>query len=132
MEPDNRYYWNGPLPETQAPASTPEPWAETKIVGKPVVRVDAYDRVSGSAVYPSDVVLPDMLHVAVLWCPHSHAKITKLDTSAAEQMAGVRAVLRDGVVGTNVPWFAGAGGFASRVFVSPSRTEGEEVAAVAA
>ena len=132
MEPDNRYYWNGPLPETQAPAGTPEPWAETKIVGKPVVRIDAYDRVSGSAVYPSDVVLPDMLHVAVLWCPHAHAKITKLDTSAAEKMPGVRAVLRDGVVGTNIPWFAGAGGFASRLFDSHCRTEGEEVAAVAA
>ena len=52
MDLDDRYYWNGPLPETQAPASTPEPWGDTKVVGKPVVRVDAYDRVSGSAVYP--------------------------------------------------------------------------------
>ena len=38
MEPDDRYYWNGPLPETQAPATTPEPWTDTKVVGKPVVR----------------------------------------------------------------------------------------------
>ena len=131
MEPDDRYYWNGPLPETQAPATTPEPWTDTKVVGKPVVRVDAYDRVSGSAVYPSDVVLPDMLHAAVLWCPHAHAKITKIDVTAAEKMPGVRAILRDGP-DTNIRWFAGAGGFASRLFDPHCRMEGEEVAAVAA
>ena len=132
MEPNDRYYWDGPLPETQAPASSPDAWGETKVVGKPVVRIDAYDRVSGSAVYPSDVTLPDMLHAAILWCPHAHAKITKIDTSVAEKMPGVRAILRDGVAGTNIPWFAGAGGFSSRLFDPHCRMEGEEVAAVAA
>jgi xanthine dehydrogenase YagR molybdenum-binding subunit len=132
MDPKDLYFWDGPLPETQAPATTPEPWADTKVVGKPVVRVDAYDRVSGSAVYPSDVVLPDMLHAAILWCPHAHAKITKIDTSAAEKMPGVRVLLKDGVVGTNIPWFAGAGGFSSRLFDAHCRMEGDEVAAVAA
>jgi CO/xanthine dehydrogenase Mo-binding subunit len=133
MEPYDRYYWDGPLPETQAPASTPEPWGETKVVGKPVVRVDAYDRVSGSAQFPSDVVLPDMLFAAILVCPHAHAKITKIDTSAAEKMPGVRAVLKDGVLGTNIPWFGERGGsFNSRLFDTHCRMEGEEVAAVAA
>ena len=76
MEDKELYFWNGPLPETQAPASpTPEPWGETKVVGKPIVRIDAYDRVSGSAIYPSDVILPDMLHAAVLSCPHAHALV---------------------------------------------------------
>lgn len=132
MEPNDLYYWEGPLPETQAPASAPEAWGETKVVGKPVVRIDAYDRVSGSAVYPSDVVLPDMLHAAILWCPHAHAKVTKVDTSAAEKMPGVRAILKDGVAGTNIPWFATSGGFSSRLFDTHCRMEGEEVAAVAA
>jgi xanthine dehydrogenase YagR molybdenum-binding subunit len=69
VEDKELYFWNGPLPETQAPAApAPEPWGETKVVGKPVVRIDAYDRVSGSAIYPSDVTLPDMLHAAVLSC----------------------------------------------------------------
>ena len=40
MKDDELYFWNGPLPETQAPATTPEPWAETKVVGKPVVLRD--------------------------------------------------------------------------------------------
>jgi xanthine dehydrogenase YagR molybdenum-binding subunit len=133
MKPGDLYFWDGPLPETQAPAATPEPWAiDTAVVGKPVVRVDAYDRVSGSATYPSDVILPDMLHAAILWCPHAHAMVKSVDTSAAEKMPGVRAVLKDGMPGANVPWFAGAGGFSSRLFDPHCRYEGEEVAVVAA
>ncbi len=132
MEPDDRYYWDGPLPETPDSGQAPAPWTDTKIVGKPIVRVDAYDRVSGSAVYPSDVALPDMLHAAILWCPHAHAMVKSVDSAAAEKMPGVRAVLKDGVTGTNIPWFASQGGFTSRLFDPHCRMEGEEVAAVAA
>jgi xanthine dehydrogenase YagR molybdenum-binding subunit len=133
VEDKELYFWDGPLPETQAPASpTPEPWGETKVVGKPIVRIDAYDRVSGSAIYPSDVMLPDMLHAAVLSCPHAHALVKKVDTAAAEKMPGVRAILKDGVVGTNIPWFAGRGGFTSRLFDPHCRYEGDEVAVIAA
>jgi len=102
------------------------------VVGKPIVRIDAYDRVSGSAIYPSDVILPDMLHAAVLSCPHAHALVKKVDTAAAEKMPGVRAILKDGVVGTNIPWFAGRGGFTSRLFDPHCRYDGDEVAVVAA
>jgi xanthine dehydrogenase YagR molybdenum-binding subunit len=134
MEDKELYFWNGPLPETQQPpaAPTPEPWGETKVVGKPIVRIDAYDRVSGSAIYPSDVILPDMLHAAVLCCPHAHALVKKVDTAAAEKMPGVRAILKDGVVGTNIPWFADRGGFTSRLFDPHCRYDGDEVAVVAA
>ena len=132
MKLDDMYYWEGPLPETQAPATTPEPWGETKVVGKPIVRVDAYDRVSGTAIYPSDVTLPDMLHAAILTCPHAHAMVKKVDTGAAEKMPGVRAVLKDGTVGTNIPWFGGRNGFASRLFDTHCRFQGDEVAVVAA
>jgi xanthine dehydrogenase YagR molybdenum-binding subunit len=133
MQPGDTYYWEGPLPETEQPADAPPPWAETRVVGKPVTRVDAYDRVSGSAVYPSDVTLPDMLHVALLTCPHAHAVVTRLDTSKAEGMPGVRTVLKDGVPGTDIPWFGDRSGkFASRLFDPHCRYEGEEVAAVAA
>ena len=51
-------------------------------------RVDAYERVSGSAVYPLDFALPDMLHAAILRCPHAHARVKSVDTSAAEKMPG--------------------------------------------
>ena len=132
MEPDEVYYWEGPLPETQAPAATPAPWGDTTVVGKPIVRVDAYDRVSGSAVYPSDIVLPDMLHAAIVSCPHAHAMVKRVETAAAEKMPGVQAVIKDGIPGTNIPWFGGRAGFASRLFDPHCRHEGEEVAAVAA
>ena len=58
--------------------------------------------------------------------------VKKVDTTAAEKMPGVRAILKDGVVGTNIPWFAGRGGFASRLFDPHCRYEGDEVAVVAA
>ena len=133
MKLNDTYYWDGPLPETQAPASTPEPWGETRVVGKPIVRIDAFDRVSGTAIFPSDVVLPDMLHAAILSSPHAHAMVKTVDTSDAEKMPGVQCILKDGVVGTNIPWFAAGGGaFASLLFDSHARYQGDEIAVVAA
>jgi xanthine dehydrogenase YagR molybdenum-binding subunit len=133
MRPDDMYWWEGPLPETPETPATPAPWTDTRVVGQPIVRVDAYDRVSGSAIYPSDVVLPDMLHVALLTCPHAHAMVKKVDTSKAERMPGVRLVLKDGTPGTDVPWFGERDGQpVSRLFDPHCRYDGEEVAAVAA
>ncbi len=94
MNESDRYYIEGPLPETPEPAEQPEPWGETRVVGKPVPRVDAYERVTGSAVYPFDTMLPDMLHGAILRCPHAHAMVKQVDTSAAEKMPGMRAYPR--------------------------------------
>ena len=133
MHPDDMYWWDGALPETPEPPATPAPWTETRVVGQPIVRVDAYDRVSGSATYPSDVALPDMLHVALLTCPHAHAFVKKVDTSRAEKMPGVRAVLKDGAPGTDIPWFGQRNGKpVSKLFDTHCRYDGEEVAAVAA
>ena len=41
-----------PVPETPKPSKTLSAWKKTEVVGKPLPRVDAYERVSGSAVYP--------------------------------------------------------------------------------
>ncbi len=51
--------------------ATVKPWGETTVVGKPIPRVDGYERVSGTAVYPLDVILPNMLYAAILRCPHA-------------------------------------------------------------
>ncbi len=40
-------------------APTLPPWGETKIVGKRLPRVDAYERVSGTAEFTVDVALPE-------------------------------------------------------------------------
>ena len=64
-----------------------------KTVGHPTSRIDAVERVSGRAKYTNDVQLPGMLFAKVLRSPHPHARIVKVDTSAAERIPGVRAVL---------------------------------------
>ena len=120
------YLPENPL-ETPEPQAKPEPWTTTTVVGKRLPRIDGYDRVSGTAVYTSDVILPDMLYGAILRCPHAHALVKKVDLSKAEKMPGVAAVIADGMPGTDIPWFR-----SSRLFDPHCRYEGDEVAAVAA
>jgi CO/xanthine dehydrogenase Mo-binding subunit len=128
----DRYYIEGPVPETPEPqAPEPQPWTTTKVVGKPLPRIDAYERVSGTAEYASDVVLPEMLYGATLRCPHSHAMVKKVDTSAAEKMPGVAAIITDATPEAKIPWYGGRDG-ASWLFDPHCRFEGEEIAAVAA
>ena len=110
---------------------TPRPWKETKVVGKPLPRVDAYERVSGSAVYPSDVSLPDMLYGAILRCPHAHARVKSVDTSEAEKMPGIRAVITGKTAEAQIDW-PFSQNVKAKLFDSRCRFEGEEVAAVAA
>jgi xanthine dehydrogenase YagR molybdenum-binding subunit len=118
--------------ETPAPAQDLQPWGETRVVGQRLSRVDAYERVSGSAVYTLDLALPDMLHAAIVRCPHAHARVTRVDTSRAETMPGVRAVITASTPGVALPWYFGDRGATSRLFDDHCRYAGEEVAAVAA
>ena len=59
-----------------------------------VSRRDGWDKVSGKAIFTSDVQLPGMLHAKILRCPHAHAKIKSMNTSKAEALPGVKSVLR--------------------------------------
>jgi len=113
--------------KTAAPGR-PAPWGETRVVGKPLPRIDAYERVSGTAVYAIDLSLPDMLHVAFVRCPHAHARVKHIDMSRAERMPGVRAVMTGKTPGAQIPWYDKL----SWLFETHCRSEGEEVAAVAA
>jgi len=114
----------------QQPA--PPPWESTRVVGQPLARVDGYERVSGSAVYTQDLVLPNMLHAAILRCPHAHARVRSVDTSRAEQQPGVVAVIAGSLPEAAIPWYFGAAGATSLLFDDHCRFAGEEVAAVAA
>ena len=67
--------------------------SELKIIGTNVTRPDAYDKVTGGKHYPVNFSMPGMLHTKILRSPYPHAKILNIDTSAAEKLAGVRAVL---------------------------------------
>ncbi|OGO42719.1 MAG: hypothetical protein A2Z05_06840 [Chloroflexi bacterium RBG_16_60_22] len=64
-----------------------------KVVGHPVPRVDGKVKVTGTAVYADDLVLPGMLHGKLLRSPFAHARIVRIDTSRAEKLPGVRAVI---------------------------------------
>jgi CO/xanthine dehydrogenase Mo-binding subunit len=64
-----------------------------RVVGKRPVRPDGVDKVTGRAAYGADYALPNMIHGQVLRSPHAHARIIAIDTSRAEALAGVKAVI---------------------------------------
>ncbi len=130
-EKDIYYTKDIPVPETPPPGEEPAPWKRTRIIGKRVPRVDGYERVSGTAVYPSDVILPNMIHGAILRCPHPHAMVKKVDISKAEKMPGVRAVITGDSPEADLMW-PYSGEVRTKLFDPHCRFEGETVAAVAA
>ncbi len=132
MSEETPYWLDDTVPETPQTDEYPAPWKTTTVIGTRVTRVDAYERVSGTAVYPHDVSLPDMLHGAILRCPHAHAKVLKIDTGKAEKMPGVRVVLTGDSPGADMGWYERRGTFYGRLFDPHCRHEGEEVVAVAA
>ena len=66
---------------------------EFNVVGSRPVRPDGAEKVTGRARYGADTVLPGLLYGKILRSPHSHAVIKSVDTSAAEALPGVRAVV---------------------------------------
>jgi CO/xanthine dehydrogenase Mo-binding subunit len=60
---------------------------------KGIPRIEDRSLVTGKAEFIDNVVLPGMLHAAILRTPFAHARITNLDTSAAEALPGVLAVV---------------------------------------
>jgi CO/xanthine dehydrogenase Mo-binding subunit len=120
------------VPETPpVPASSQEPWGETRVVGQPLPRVDGYERVSGTAVYPADLSLPRMLYGAILRCPHPHASVKSVDTSEAESITGVRTVI-SGFTPEDDTTRPHTELIRNTLFPTRCRYEGETVAAVAA
>ena len=101
-------------------------------IGRGVTRYDAPDKVSGRAKYTADIRLPGMIHGKLLGSTVAHGLIRRIDTSRAEALPGVLAV----ITGKDVPDI--------RYGVSPARYDehilakervryvGDEVAAVAA
>ena len=63
------------------------------VVGQNVARRDAAGKATGSTKYAVDMKLPRMLAGKVLRCPHPHARILKIDTSRAESLPGVKALI---------------------------------------
>ena len=63
------------------------------VIGTRPIRHDGADKVTGRAKYGADFQTSDLLYGKMLRSPHAHAKIKSIDTSAAEKLDGVRAVV---------------------------------------
>ncbi|MBW3534263.1 MAG: xanthine dehydrogenase family protein molybdopterin-binding subunit [Gemmatimonadetes bacterium] len=72
---------------------------ELSLIGRRLRKVDGLEKATGRARYADDIALPGMLHAKILRSPHPHARIVSIDTSAAEALEGVRAV----VTGRDMP-----------------------------
>ena len=89
----------GPAPE--APQAVPRlvPSREVPdmaVVGKPEVKVDAVRLAKGNPAFTDDIEPRGMLYAKVLRSPHAHARILRIDDSAARAVPGVHAVLHHG------------------------------------
>ncbi len=107
-------------------------------IGKSVIRVDVKDKVKGKALYPADINLPDQTYMKILFSGRPHAVIRAIDTTAAEAVPGVLAVLtakdvpvNEYGLGTNdQPVLCGPG--SSKPFADRVRYVGDNVALVVA
>ncbi len=64
-----------------------------RVIGTRPVRPDGIDKVTGRAQYGADLKLPGMIYGKILRSPHAHARILSIETSAAEALPGVKAVM---------------------------------------
>ncbi len=102
-----------------------------KVVGTRVPRPDGIDKVTGKAAYGADISAPGMLHGRILRSPHAHARIVSIDVSAAQALAGVKAVVTNADFAR--PDDAGMGDIADNCLAREKVLyDGHSVAAVAA
>lgn len=108
-----------------------------KYIGQPTPILDAVEKVTGEALYTDDLRFPGMLHGKVLTSPVAHARIRSIDTSKAEALPGVRAVITwkdapETRFNRIMRWAKDGLPATERVLDNVVRFVGDEVAAVAA
>jgi len=103
-------------------------------IGHRVRRHEDARLVEGQGNFVDDVVLPNMLHMAILRSPVAHARIKGIDTSAAEAVDGVVAVVTGSVMAQHgLAWMPTLSGDTQAVLATDKiRFQGQEVAAVVA
>lgn len=107
-------------------------------IGQSVQRIDAVGKVKGETLFPGDINLPDQAYMKILFANRPHAIIRKIDTSQAEAVDGVLAVLTAHDVPVNEyglskpdqPVLCGPG--SSKPFTDRVRFIGDQVALVVA
>ena len=81
----------------------PDPSA-TSLIGKRLSRVDGPMKTRGAAPFTHDIARPGMLYARPVRSPHSRAKVTGIDTAAAQKMPGVAAIDVIKKVGDEIQW----------------------------
>jgi CO/xanthine dehydrogenase Mo-binding subunit len=114
------------LVEGDAPPKLGRPFT---IVGTNVNRIDGLEKATGKARYSGDMKISGLLHAKILRSPHAHAKIVKVDTSEAENLPGVRAVIS---INNCAGWYTSWYSIRQPAFVDEVGCYGQEIAAVAA
>ncbi|HEY2988058.1 MAG TPA: xanthine dehydrogenase family protein molybdopterin-binding subunit [Candidatus Binatia bacterium] len=104
------------------------PGKQLRYVGQSIARVDGVEKVTGKAKFTGDLVVPGMLHGKILRSPYPHARIKGIDTSKAEALPGVAAVLTAKDISDTKPYYNGR----PVIAIDKVRYIGEPVAAVAA
>lgn len=99
------------------------------VIGEDVKKVDGVEKVTGYAKFADDLKMPGMLYAKIKKSPYAHARILSIDTSKAEALKGVKAV----ITGKDVPHRVGLY-LEDKTFLAVSKVRfiGEAVAAVAA
>lgn len=106
--------------------------SDHRILSTRAARLDAPAKATGSAVYTDDLERPNMLHGAILQSPVAHARIRSIDTSRAEAMPGVHAVLTAANT-PDIPYGVSPARYDERVLAADKVLHvGDEIAAVAA
>jgi aerobic carbon-monoxide dehydrogenase large subunit len=115
-------------------ASQPHTSAEIGGVGHSRKRVEDARFIQGRGNYVDDINLPGTLHMAIHRSPVAHAKILSIDTSAAEAVEGVVAVVTGELLaGYNLAWMPTLSGDTQAVLATDKvRFQGQEIAAVIA
>lgn len=108
------------------------------VIGKSVTRVDAQSKVTGEALYPGDINLPEQLYMKILFANRPHALVKQIDSRRAEALQGVAAVFsaKDvpvneyGLIMPDQPVLCGPG--SSKPYANRVRFIGDQVAVVVA
>ena len=103
-------------------------------VGHSIKRKEDDRFIRGRGTYVDDIALPGMLHMAILRSPLAHARLVSIDSSAAEALDGVVAVITgEALASHNLAWMPTLSGDTQAVFATDKvRFQGQEVAAVVA
>ena len=79
------------IPPLDVKLKDPKDW---KLIGKPVKRLDTFDKLTGKQVFGTDLNLPGMLNAAIKACPVFGGTVKSFDDTVAIKMPGVKAVVK--------------------------------------